>query len=107
MPSNLLTVCLLLLMSNAIQTFHVQMSFVALSQTINSRQWHVRLTGGGMIAVFALYPRISTSNSVYSFRLHETFMANSSKLSEFDFKSLIGMNLILQHPGIFCVSNLC
>ncbi|XP_065067988.1 laminin subunit beta-2-like isoform X2 [Rhopilema esculentum] len=81
------------------QLFTIEMSFVALSPTIHSRQWHVRLTGGGMTAVFALYPRISTANSVYSFRLHEKFMANSSKLSEFDFKSLIGQ-LSSIHIGV-------
>ena len=76
-------------------TLFFQMSFVSLGETLRSRPWHVKLIGGGMTAVFSLFPTISSPLKTYSFRLHEKFMTNETKLSEFNFKSLIGMTHII------------
>ena len=54
------------------------------------RPWHVRLIGGGMTAVFNFYPTPTNTGAIYSVRLHEKFMVNQTKLSEFNFKSLLG-----------------
>ena len=77
------------------------MSFVSLGETLRSRHWHVKLIGGGMSAVFSLFPTISSPLNTYSFRLHEKFMTNETKRSEFDFKSLIGMFYIIFQTILF------
>ena len=69
------------------------MKLFSLTETVFSRAWQLRLTGGGMTAVFSLFPRISTKTFTYYFHLHEKFMTNETKLSEFDFKSLLGNEL--------------
>ena len=43
-----------------------------------------------MTAVFSLFPALSMGSASYSFYLHEKFMENDTKLSEFEFKSLLG-----------------
>ena len=57
---------------------------------ISRRTWQVRLIGGGMTAVFSLFPTLSMGSASYSFYLHQKFIANDTKLSEFEFKSLLG-----------------
>ena len=66
------------------------MDIISLSTPVKPKDWQLRLIGGGSSAVFSLFPRISTTNSSYYVYLHEKFMVNNTKLSEFDFKSLLG-----------------
>ena len=60
-----------------------------------------------MTVVFSLFPRLSAGNSSYYFLIHERFIANDTKLSEFEFKSLLGTHMKSRHHfSIVKVENL-
>jgi len=53
--------------------------------------WHVRLIGNqGKIALFKFVQALVRGKMMYTVRLHQDYMVNSTKLSEFDFKAMLG-----------------
>eukprot|EP00794_Sanderia_malayensis_P015665 gene15665-17245_t len=72
------------------QLLSIEIRIASQIETSITQTWQVRLVGGGMTAIFNLHPLPNRNRTLYTIRIHEKFMANATKLSEFDFKSLIG-----------------
>ena len=67
---------------------------------VTNMDWHVRLVGkGNTQALFKFLEDISDERTKYTIRLHEAFLVNPVKLTEFDFKSLLS-NLTGVHIGV-------
>lgn len=55
--------------------------------------WHVRLVGNGQTALFKFVQTLVRGQLSYTIRLHQDYMVNSTKLTEFNFKALLGNHL--------------
>ena len=55
--------------------------------------WHVRLVGNGKTALFKFVQTLTRGQKIYTIRLHQDYMVNSTKLTEFKFKALLGNHL--------------
>lgn len=52
--------------------------------------WHVRLVGNGQTALFKFMQDVSKAQTTYTVRLHQNYMVNITKLTEFEFKAMLG-----------------
>ena len=57
---------------------------------VSNVPWHVRLIGNGQIALFRFKETLSKFRTIYSVVLHQDYMINATKLTEFDFKAMLG-----------------
>lgn len=67
------------------------MSIYPITMTLATNvHWHVRLVGNGKTALFKFMQEISKAQTTYTVRLHQSYMVNVTKLSEFEFKAMLG-----------------
>ena len=52
--------------------------------------WHVRLTGNKRTAKFKFMEELSKSRTRYTIMLHQDYMVDTIKMTEFDFKAMLG-----------------
>ena len=57
--------------------------------------WHLRLIGNKQTALFKFVQTLVRGQRSYTIRLHRDYMVDSTKLTEFQFKAMLGKLIIL------------
>ena len=79
--------------------------------------WHLRMVGNEQTVLFKFVQTLARGKMSYTIRLHQDYMIGENKLTEFEFKALLGeytyayelcffLNAILQYIVFLCEQSL-